>query len=127
MAAYMRGMMYFVSIDRNAFLIRRSPIIEESKRYLRGLRRKPVRVLFPESDTGKVVKTTPQPQAAERNVKREKKKVEEASFAAEQPEQSGFVKAKSNEQSATRRAAAIKDQIDGLRFERAFPGDKRLA
>lgn len=119
----MRGVMYFVSIERNAFLIRRSGVIEETKRYLRGLRRKPVRVLFPENDTGEVLKTT---QPAERNVKRERK-VEKVASTAEQLKESSLVKVKSNEQSASKRAAVMKDQIDGLRFERAFPGDKRLA
>lgn len=116
--------MYLVSIERNALLTRGSGVIVGSKRYVRGLRRKPVRVLFPE--TGEVLKTTPKSEPAERNVKRERK-VEKVTSTAKQLEENVFVKARSNEQSATKHTAVIKDHIDGLRFERAFPGDKRLA
>lgn len=116
MAAYMRGVMYLLSIERNAFLVRRSGFTEESKRYLRGLRRRPVTVLFPESDTGE--KTSPRSQPAEPGVRREGT-VGKVAVKAQEPRD----KARSTEQPA----AVTKDQIDGLRFERAFPGDKRLA
>eukprot|EP00064_Thunnus_orientalis_P017448 superscaffoldBa00003708_g17531 len=49
--------------------------------------------------------------------------------SAQHPGESDLVRAKSGVQSPMKYAhvAATKDQIDGLRFERAFPGDKRLA
>ncbi|TDH14633.1 hypothetical protein EPR50_G00022260 [Perca flavescens] len=56
MAAYMRSVIRLVAIERNAFLTRGSSVIEESKRYVRGLRRTPVRVL-----TEKVLKPQCQP------------------------------------------------------------------
>ncbi|KAK2847452.1 hypothetical protein Q5P01_010451 [Channa striata] len=119
MAAYMRG----VILERNAFLYGNGGVIMESIRHLRGLRRKPVQVLYPETETGKVVKTTPQPGKASVKTDRTETKV------MEHVKESGFVRAKGNERSDIRHApgAAVKEQIDGLHFERAAPGDKRLA
>ncbi|KAL7400366.1 hypothetical protein ABVT39_010899 [Epinephelus coioides] len=124
MAAYMRSVICLLSIERNAFLSKRGGVIAESKRYVRGLRRKPVRVLFPENETDKVPKPTPQPQSPGVNVK--KKKEAKVTATTEQPEARDFVKGKNNVQSVTK-PAFTKDHIDGLRFERALPGDKRLA
>ncbi len=99
----------------------------ESIRYIRGLRRKPVKVLFPENETDKVPKPTPQTQPAEYNIKREREA--KVTATTRHHEASDFVKTKTNVHSATVDTHVIvkKDQIDGLRFERAFPGDKRLA
>lgn len=129
MAAYIRGVICLLSTERNAFLTRGSGVIVESKRYVRGLRRKPVRVLFPEDGTVDVdvKQLTRQSQPAGLNVKRER----EAKVTAKtrHQEESDFVKTRSNVKSAVKDAhvIGIKDQVDGLRFERAFPGDKRLA
>lgn len=123
MAAYMRRVICLVSTERNAFLTRGSGVAVESKRYVRGLRRKPVRVLFPESETGKVLKPPPQSQPAELNVKREKKP--KVTSATRHPEERDSVSV----QWAIKHAqvSVAKDHIDGFRFERALPGDKRLA
>ncbi|KAK5868823.1 hypothetical protein PBY51_009800 [Eleginops maclovinus] len=123
MAAYMRSMICLVSIERNVFLHSRgSGVIVETKRYVRGLRRKPVRVLFPGNETDQDLKPRP---AAGRDVSREKE--QKVKTAIKHPEVD-FVKARSNVQATTKHAQVIstKDHIDGLRFERAFPGDKRL-
>lgn len=121
----MRGVIYLVSIERNALLTRGSGVIVETKRYVRGLRRTPVRVFLPEA--GKEPKTAPKPQPAQGNVMRER--TVEAAFTstAERIEDGVFVKARINERSATKQSAVLPDHVDGLRFERAFPGDKRLA
>ncbi|XP_029026243.1 rRNA methyltransferase 3A, mitochondrial isoform X2 [Betta splendens] len=125
MAACMRGIMYLVSIERNALLLTRgSCVIVESRRYVRGLRRKPVRVLFPDADTQ--LKTTPKPQPAEENVMRQRK-VETLKSTSERVEDGVLVKARINERSAAKQSAVLKDYVDGLHFERASPGDKRLA
>lgn len=121
MAAYMRSVICLVSIERNAFLTRGSGVFVESKRYVRGLRRKPVRVLFPEEETDKVIKPAPA------GLKREKEA--RVTATTRHLEERDSVKKRSdiNVQSTVKYAAVAKDQIDGLRFERAFPGDKRLA
>lgn len=126
MAAYMRSVICLASVERSAFLTRANGIVE-SKRYVRGLRRKPVKVLFPENETGEVVKPTPQSQPAKQNLKREREvKVTATTRHHEEPD---FVKARTNVQSSAkdRHVTVSEDQTDGLRFERAFPGDKRLA
>uniref|UniRef100_UPI0037E73024 rRNA methyltransferase 3A, mitochondrial n=1 Tax=Semicossyphus pulcher TaxID=241346 RepID=UPI0037E73024 len=127
MAAYMRSMMFLVSIERNALLTRGNGIVVESKRYVRGLMRKPVKVLFPETETDKVIKNTPQPQPSGQNVKRDKEA--KVTPTIRHLEESDFVKKRSNVQSSIKHphSTVTSDSIDGLRFERAFPGDKRLA
>ena len=120
----MRSVICLLSIERHAFLTRGSGVIVESKRYVRGLRRKPVRVLFPENQTDTVLKPTPQPQPAGLNLKREKEAKVKATV--KHPEETDFVDVRSNVQSSIKHAVS-KEQIGGLRFERAFPGDKRLA
>ncbi|XP_010734958.3 rRNA methyltransferase 3A, mitochondrial [Larimichthys crocea] len=120
MAAYMRSVMCLVSAERSVFLPRGCGVIVESRRFVRGLRRKPVRVLFPENDSEKVVKPTPQSQpAAGPNVRREREVT-----ATRQPEESDLIKAKRVKDAPV---TVTKDHVDGLRFERASPGDKRLS
>ncbi len=127
MAAYMRGVICLISTERNSLLTRRSGVIVESVRYVRGLRRKPVRVLLPDNETDKVLKPTPQSQPAGLNVKREKEA--KVTGTSRHREESDLVKARTNVHSVLKNTDVTvrKDQIDGLRFERAFPGDKRLA
>jgi len=128
MAALMRGVICLVSIERNAFLSKRMGFVEESKRYIRGLRRKPVQVLFPENETGKVAKPPPEShQAAKQHVK--KQRDTEVTSALDHAEQSGPVKTRRDVQSTVKhpQVTFTKDQVDGLRFEKAVPGDKRLA
>uniref|UniRef100_A0A3B5BG59 Mitochondrial rRNA methyltransferase 3 n=1 Tax=Stegastes partitus TaxID=144197 RepID=A0A3B5BG59_9TELE len=127
MAAYMRGVMCLLSIERSALLTQRSGIIVETKRYVRGLRRKPVKVLFPENEKGKVLRPPPQSEDAEPSVQRRKEA--KVTSTREHPGETDFVKTRSNVLSDVTHAhvGVTKDQVDGLRFERAFPGDKRLA
>ncbi|KAM6987863.1 rRNA methyltransferase 3A, mitochondrial [Tautogolabrus adspersus] len=127
MAAYMRSVMCLVSTERTVFLTRGNGIIAESKRYVRGLRRKPVRVIFPDDETEKVTKPSQKPQPAAQDVKREK----EAKVTAKSRhlKENDFVGTRSNALSTIKHTLddVKNDSVDGLRFERAFPGDKRLA
>uniref|UniRef100_A0A3Q0RJQ5 Mitochondrial rRNA methyltransferase 3a n=1 Tax=Amphilophus citrinellus TaxID=61819 RepID=A0A3Q0RJQ5_AMPCI len=123
MAAYMKSVMCLVfTIERNAFLTYRSSVNVESRRYVRGLRRKPVRVLSPEKETGKIIKP-PQIQPDEPSIQKETR----GRITAATTERDA-VKARSDAQSATKHAFSVtKNEVDGLRYERASPGDKRLA
>uniref|UniRef100_A0A668SXE5 RNA 2-O ribose methyltransferase substrate binding domain-containing protein n=1 Tax=Oreochromis aureus TaxID=47969 RepID=A0A668SXE5_OREAU len=127
MAAYTRGMICVISmIERHGFLTTRGCVTVESKRYVRGLRRKPVRVLFPENETGKVVKA-PQIQSDEPKIQRETRG-RIISAATEHHEEKNSVRTRTDAQSATKHAFTVtKNEVDGLRYERASPGDKRLA
>lgn len=123
MSAFMRGVTCLISAERNAFLTRRCDIkvSVESKRYVRGLRRKPTRVILPED-----VKPPPefdQPAAAESLKKQKRANVTSAAETPEDPAVKKPIQSFGKHVQVT----AAKDQVDGLRFERAFPGDKRLA
>lgn len=130
MAAYMRSMTSLLSIGRNTFPASGGNFIVQSNRYLRGLRRKPVKVLYPEDEVApKVTKPQPQPQPQPmgQNVRREREP--KAPVMTRHHTDCDFVRARTNAQSAIKdtRVATSKDVIDGLRIERAFPGDKRLS
>lgn len=115
----MRSVMCLVSTERSAYLRRGSGVVVESKRYVRGLRRKPVRVLLPEAEP---------PQSQPAGLRRETEA--KVTAATRHLGESDCVKKNRrdvNVQSTVKHAAVSKDQVDGLRFERAFPGDKRLA
>lgn len=118
MATYMSSVMNLLSSQRNVFLRGGNGFTVEAKRYVRGLKRRPVKVLFQEKEAEKIPKT--RPSAA---VQKEKE-VKVTSRAQHQRAESDFLKATSIKFPYV---DASKDQIDGLRFERAFPGDKRLA
>lgn len=126
MAAYMRSVKCLVAMERHSFATRGKGFIVESKRGVRGLRRKPVKVLFPENETDKVLKASPHSQPAVRSQKGER----DVNLAAKtrRDAESDFIKEKSKMHSLVKdpRVTANKDHTDGLRFERAFPGDKRL-
>ncbi|KAI3354131.1 hypothetical protein L3Q82_018684 [Scortum barcoo] len=117
MAAYMRSVMCFISTERNIFLTRGRSVVVETVRHVRGLRRRPVRVLSPEDDAP--------PAGRKREVEAEKAP---RGRRREDDDEGDSVRKRSEfDVSAVKHVAVSKDQIDGLRFERAFPGDKRLA
>lgn len=110
------------TIERNAFLTYRSGITAESKRYVRGLRRTPVRVLSPEKETGTIIKP-PKVQREEPVIQKETR----GRVSAATTERDA-VKQMSDAPAATKHAfIRTKNEVDGLRYERASPGDKRLA
>uniref|UniRef100_H3DFL9 RNA 2-O ribose methyltransferase substrate binding domain-containing protein n=1 Tax=Tetraodon nigroviridis TaxID=99883 RepID=H3DFL9_TETNG len=105
MAAYMRSVRRIIDFKGQFSAARRTDIAVESRRYVRGLRRKPVRVIVPEGEPGKVSKETPQFQPGGQNI-RSKTDVKAAAQVVH--------------------VTVTKEQIDDLRYERALPGDKRL-
>lgn len=99
--------------------------IVETKRYVRGLRRKPVQVLYPNSEK---VPTSQQrldeisklaPSMTVGHKKSFKEINVRSNFFAETSNNSIPIKPSDY--------STVSDQIDGLRFEKASPGDKRLA
>ncbi|KAM9319166.1 rRNA methyltransferase 3A, mitochondrial [Pholidichthys leucotaenia] len=122
MAAYLRNVICLCSTERCTLLAYRTGIIAESKRYVRGLRRKPVQVLYPKEETGQIIKS------AETNTQREPRG--KPAPTTERYELRKSVTTKKDVQSAVMAAGhgtVGNDEAEGLRFERAFPGDKRLA
>lgn len=82
-------------------------------------------MLFPKDETSKVI----QPQSAPIRPNEKRVKECDATAAANYTEESVFVKERKIVQTATQDAQKpfTKDEIAGLRYERALPGDKRLA
>lgn len=113
-----------------------SDYIVESKRYVRALKRKPVKVLYPDSETTthqrsnsvgkKISQAVGHKHVNEPNVKHSN------NFKTETSDRniltkSFSIRSDNAEVTTSKHATTSKDQLAGLRFERAFPGDKRLA
>ncbi|XP_067102215.1 rRNA methyltransferase 3A, mitochondrial [Osmerus mordax] len=126
MAAFMRGMSCCIlKIEPGAVLRRGNDYIVETKRYVRGLRRKPVQVLYPNSEKA------PKSQQRSDEISKlstsmtvgHKKSFKEtnvrSNFKAETSNNSIPIKPSDY--------TTVSDQVGGLRFEKASPGDKRLA
>lgn len=122
MAAYMRSVRCIIDFERKFFAAKGTDIAVQSKRYVRGLRRKPVRVICPESEPNKVPKEIPRSNPRGQNVK-SKTDVKPVAQTRCAPE-NDFVSANSAAKNV--HFTVTKDQIDGLHYERASPGDKRL-
>lgn len=105
MAANLRSVRRVIGLERQFFAARGTGFAVEPRRYVRGLRRKPVRVIVPESEPDKVPQ---QPQPGGQNMGRK----------------TDAVMAKNNVKVV--RGSVTKDQMDALRYETALPGDKRL-
>lgn len=117
MAAYMRGVRCLIDCERWLFSARGPGIVVESRRYVRGLRRKPVRVIDPQSDLDKAPKKTRSEVGGQSvwsgaDIK--------PPSVTKRVAESDFVTPKSNVKDL------MKDPTGGLRYEKAFPGDKRL-
>lgn len=106
------------------------------RRYVRGLRRTPVKVLFPDDNKSRIDNVPQNQTGLHGNNKRsfEKKHTEHnvnTGFAKAEVvktyEKSLFENYKNSSGNTTSTWEKTKDQIGGLSFERAFPGDKRLA
>ncbi|XP_036381026.1 rRNA methyltransferase 3B, mitochondrial [Megalops cyprinoides] len=113
------------------------------KRYVRALRRRPVKVLYPDDETEKQQKSKQniskvvEQRPAHQTFAAQKKTVSESGIKNKQKvEDTGDAISKfwSNSKQGTKASADYKmpssafyDDLAGLRYEKAFPGDKRLA
>ncbi|RXN03889.1 rRNA methyltransferase mitochondrial [Labeo rohita] len=97
-------------------------ILVNSRRYVRALRRRPVAVLYPDGEREKLIKSN---EAAykmnEKLFTQKDKHREKVSEKAGNKKWSGHVSECADE------SPNIKDKLGGLRFEKAPPGDNRLA
>ncbi|XP_053728962.1 rRNA methyltransferase 3A, mitochondrial [Synchiropus splendidus] len=114
MATYMRSAFSFLSAER--VLLSKQGIAVLPKRGVRALRRTPVKVIYPEDEVAKRAKPPPVEvmEPAGRRSGRE-------------PPVSGADPARTKNSDPLFLPAGRKHEVDGLRFEKAFPGDKRLA
>ncbi|XP_072320467.1 rRNA methyltransferase 3A, mitochondrial [Eucyclogobius newberryi] len=125
MAAYARSVFGLLSLESKAVFLgtRGSRPAVESRRYVRGLRRKPVNVLFPEDDNSKVTKQHSAPKQQQQHGK----KMEKHTKGTKNTEEEVFVQERKGAQPAHTPDVIAHEEVAGLRFERAFPGDKRLS
>ncbi|XP_015238644.1 PREDICTED: rRNA methyltransferase 3, mitochondrial [Cyprinodon variegatus] len=125
MAALLRGVRLLFPIEESVFLSSRSDIIVDPKRFVRGLRRKPVKVLSFEDQAAKAPK---QPLPSRPDALAAKQEVKGNSPAAPTRHPDRTDPANTRSETAQHPHFTITaDQVEGLRYERAFPGDKRLS
>lgn len=104
--------------------------VVNAKRYVRGLRRKPVSVLYPDGKEEILTKTkqTPGHRKEGSNVKKSNKdgidNSIKSSFHTRTTNLSKNVQVKLSEES---RPSTKVEHLGGLRFEKALPDDKRLS
>ncbi|KAJ8347713.1 hypothetical protein SKAU_G00263020 [Synaphobranchus kaupii] len=140
MAAFMRSMgcrLFSSEITLNTIFmtVKQNPCID-LKRYVRALRRRPVKVLYPENEAEKRTETnvrvvdqrserhqtfvTKKPGAESSTKNKQKAEINEIS-------NSDFWRDHKQGVKATTGKTSVDDELAGLRYEKAFPGDKRLA
>ena len=125
MAAYMRNVMLLFSAERNALLRKCCDYTVDSRRYVRGLRRTPVKVLFPDSNRGAVA--LPQGSQGRKEPKPAPPKAPGMKRTFTPPAAIMIPSHASVPASELSNIPVSKDRTGGLRFETASPGDKRLA
>ncbi|CAB1347940.1 unnamed protein product [Coregonus sp. 'balchen'] len=135
MAAFVRGMFWhLLTAERSNILKKCNDCIVNLKRYVRVLKRRPVKVLYPDSETTSTTKQRSD-QIVNKQSQRVASKVREytvnANLKNEKTDKSVFSmlcrSRNGNASSTSEHTTNLKDQLGGLKFERAFPGDKRLA
>ncbi|MFT7818355.1 rRNA methyltransferase 3, mitochondrial [Arapaima gigas] len=118
MAAFVRRLGRELLVERRAVLAVQGNPGAEWRRYVRALRRRPVRILFPDGEEEKPLKASQATAAAAQQRGGSEKDLRRRSDTqprAEDPSKAGL----------SRRPAA-EELLDGLRFDRALAGDRRL-
>ncbi|MBN3304902.1 MRM3 methyltransferase, partial [Amia calva] len=147
MAALVRSVsLRVLAAESRTFLAGREKALVDVKRYVRALRRNPVKVLYPGNDTDQLLKSAGKPRDrghppatdsgknTGRGAKREKPQSQGSSVPRHGAHSQAGLRAGERlppaehvRSSAVAGAADPGDELDGLRYEKAFPGDKRLA
>ncbi|KAL0973211.1 hypothetical protein UPYG_G00200380 [Umbra pygmaea] len=142
MAAFIRSMVWHAfTVERKNILKTRNDIIVDLKRYVRGLRRRPVKVIYPDSETKYPTSKnrsnqhiSKQSQAVAFKVKKFAQDASENNkntVNASTTNTSILNKSRSTENvnvsSKSEHPTNLEDRLDGLKIEKAFAGDKRLA
>ncbi|XP_038817172.1 rRNA methyltransferase 3A, mitochondrial-like isoform X1 [Salvelinus namaycush] len=131
MAAFVRGMFWHLLVaERSNILKKSNDCIVDSKRYVRALKRRPVKVLYPDSETTSKQRSD---QIVNKQSQKVASKVRESNAILKNETTNKRVGSMSwsdrngNASSTSEHTTNLKDQLGGLKFERALPGDKRLA
>ncbi|KAF5908214.1 rRNA methyltransferase 3, mitochondrial, partial [Clarias magur] len=115
---------------RSALLSGCNSVTVNSRRFIRGLRRRPVAVLYPGDDRETVIKAPDQSKQRRHDPETRKKHPgrTDARGIKDKPSESGQTRVGSGTppRVAVERCS-VREQLGGLRFDKALPGDKRLA
>lgn len=119
-----------VGTERRSSLLRGcNVVLVNSRRFIRGLRRRPVAVLYPGDKHETLIKPPEQNKQREHDPKAQKKRPDktDAQRLKEKPTDSGVGKSSGNLPRVMVKNQSVREQLDGMRFDTALPGDKRLA
>ncbi|XP_026780211.3 rRNA methyltransferase 3A, mitochondrial [Pangasianodon hypophthalmus] len=124
----------FISVSRELMIIteRRSlllrgcnSVVVNTRRFIRGLRRRPVAVLYPGDERETVIKPADQSKQPKHDPETQRKHPHKAD------ERRSKEKSSESGQTGVGRSGgnlpSVREQLGGLRFDKALPGDKRLA
>ncbi|XP_021443671.2 rRNA methyltransferase 3A, mitochondrial [Oncorhynchus mykiss] len=136
MAAFVRGMFWHILVaERSNILKKSNDCIVDSKRYVRALKRRPVKVLYPDSETTSPTSKQRSDQIVNKQSQKVASKMRESTVNAILKNETTNKRVSSmswsarngNASTTSEHTTNLKDQLGGLKFERALPGDKRLA
>ncbi|XP_061105185.1 rRNA methyltransferase 3B, mitochondrial [Conger conger] len=138
MAAFMRSMgcRPLASEVKAIFMTGKQNPCIDLKRYVRALRRRPVKVLYPENEAEKrIEKKQHDVGVVDQRSERQqtyvaKKSGTESSIKHKQKAEfvkSDFRREPKQDAKATTKKPSVVGELEGLRYEKVFPGDKRLA
>ncbi|XP_035648102.1 rRNA methyltransferase 3A, mitochondrial-like isoform X3 [Oncorhynchus keta] len=136
MAAFVGGMFWHILVAGRSNILKKSnDCIVDSKRYVRALKRRPVKVLYPDSETTSPTSKQRSGQIVNKQSQKVASKMRESTVNAILKNETTNKRVSSmswsarngNASTTSEHTTNLKDQLGGLKFERALPGDKRLA
>ncbi|KAK3531596.1 hypothetical protein QTP70_024976 [Hemibagrus guttatus] len=102
-------------------------VLVNSRRFIRGLRRRPLAVLYPGDERETLIK--PHEKSKQHDPKTQKKHSNKTDGwrLKDKPTEPGMGKSSGNLPRVAIESCRVREQLGGLRFDKALPGDKRLA
>lgn len=120
---------------RSLLLLRScNSVVINSRRFIRGLRRRPVAVLYPGDERETLIKAPDQskqhkhdPETLKKHPNKTDGRTSKEKTSSDTLRQTGLKRSSGNLPGVAVESCGVREQLDGLRFDRALPGDKRLA
>ncbi|KAF4085881.1 hypothetical protein AMELA_G00100140 [Ameiurus melas] len=127
----MAALMSTLSRELVLLLLRsRNGVVINSRRSIRGLRRRPVAVLYPGDERETLIKATDQSKQHKHAPETQKKQPNKTDGRTTKEKRSSDTlrhRSSGNVPGVAAGSCAVREQLGGLRFDTALPGDKRLA
>lgn len=127
-----RRELVIITEQRSLLLRSLNSVVVNSRRFIRGLRRRPVAVLYPGDERETLIKQTYQSKELERDPETRKKQPNKTDGRrskgnSTETEQTVVGRCNGNLPRVSVGSCSVREQLGGLRFDRALPGDERLA